>query len=306
MEKHLPFGHALSFSLLLLLMFSLSSCSREDVKANFIDPRLHKSVINTGFSDNVIEVQSENWSVAYVKDGQSGELLKDTDGQTIRIDEPRTAQLKDGWLELEKTKDNNLRMTLAENFSNDPREFFIGLQLEDQNQEMHFMQTRGEHYELLEADVSENKGSRKVYVSDEGCSTLLVRNNTNEVTNVDLSEIFSDVKSTSELLSTDYGAFDWIARSDSIVSLGSIVVGDNELWSEGVPFKEGVSTKPYKNIHSTKLEPYGSIVVKGEMQYLERSSEFTLTIKNVSSGNQFKVSGLWNQKIPLAPHIIFE
>lgn len=306
MKNLFQFRQLLSYSVLLMLLFSLSSCSKEDVKANFIDPRLHKSVINTGFTDNIIEVQSDKWSVAYVRDGQSGELLTDKDGQVIRIDEPRTVQLNEGWLELEKTLDNNLRISLGENFSSDPREFFIGLQFEDQNQEMHFVQTRGKHYELLEAEVSEIEGSRKIYVSEEGCSTILFTNNTNEETKIDLSGVFKDVKSTSELLSDDYGAFDWITKPDSIVSLGNIIIDGKVVWSEGVPFKEGKSTRGYKNIHSTNLEPYAKILVKGEMKYLERSSEFTVTIKNVSSGNLFKVKGIWNQKVPLAPHITFE
>lgn len=241
-----------------------------------------------------------------MKDGVSGELLKDIDGDPVRIEDARTLQIEDGWLELEKTVDHNLRITLAENFSNNPREFLIGLESEGQNEEIHFVQTRGERYEIIETEVSEIEGSRKVYLSDEDCKTILFENNSHEEKKLDLSDIFKDVKYTSELLSDDYGTFDWIADPGSLVFLDDIQLDGVILWSHGVPFKEGVSTTSYVNRHSTNLAPFSSLLVKGEMKYIERASEFALTIKNVASGNQFKVNGVWKQKVPIGPHFTFD
>lgn len=304
MKKSDQYRLFVTSSLFVLLLTSFVSCSKEEVKLSLIDPRFQELVIHTGFTDNVIEIQSDGWSVAYVKDGISGELLKDIEGKPIRIEDARTVQLQGGWLELEKTVDHKLRITLAENFSSDPREFSIGLESGNKNEEMRFVQTRGERYEIIDTEVSEIEGSRKVYLSEEG--TVLFENNSYEETFMDLSDIFKDVTYTSELLSEDYGTFDWINNPDSMVFLDDIQLDGAIVWSQGVPFKEGVSTSEYINRHSTNLAPFSSLLVKGEMKYIERTSEFTLTLKNVSSGNQFKVSGIWNQKVPITPHFIFD
>jgi hypothetical protein len=47
---------------------------------------------------------------------------------------------------------------------------------------------------------------------------------------------------------------------------------------------------------SVLIQTYTSIKVGGEIHYLERECLFTFTVKNLSSGNTFEISGTWKQK----------
>src|SRR5690606_2354125 len=125
--------------------------------------------LNTGFTDNGIPINAENWSVEYVKDAATGESLKDEDGKSIALHGVGAVELDAGWLKLEKKNgDNLLSISLKENFSNDPRKFTIGILADGKRDELSFVQMRGEGYAILKKEIIEVPGSRREYTSNEG------------------------------------------------------------------------------------------------------------------------------------------
>jgi len=289
-------------------MYSCTKENNEQVVIDLIDPQLKELVINTGFSDT-ISINGAVWSVAYVKDGLSGEQLKDAEGIPVQLDDIGTVKLADKWLELEKTDDNKLHITLLENFTDEPRNFVIGIQSENnQPQEMRFIQSRGEGYELIENDIVEIEGSRKIYISSEGCSTVTLVNNSDQEKKMETSVVFNDVKYSSEFSSDDYGAFDWIDKEDPFIFMDELMRDGAIVWADRVPYQKGIAFEDFMKPNGSKEEltirPNSTVVVSGEMEYLERSAEFTFTIKNKTSGNRFKIRGIWSQKVPLVSHTL--
>jgi len=296
---------------LVCVLLLLNSCTKENneqAEIDLIDPQLKKLVVKTGFSDTVT-IKSKTWSIAYVKDGMSGEPLKDANGIPIQLDDIGTVQLAEKWLELEKTNNNKLNITLLENFTDEPRNFVIGIQSEnDERQEMRFVQSRGEGYELIEKEIVEIEGSRKIYTSSEGCSTVTLVNNSDLEKKMETSVVFKGVKYSSEFSSDDYGAFDWIGKEDSLIFMDELMRDGYIVWADQVPYQKGIAFEDFMKPNGSKeeltLRPNSVVVVSGEMEYLERSAEFTFTIKNKTSGNRFKIKGIWSQKVPLTSHTL--
>ena len=298
-------------TILVAALFLLNSCSKEDNdrdEIHLIDPQLKELVLKTGLSEN-ITINSAAWSIGYVKDGMTGEMLKDADGIPMQLNDVGTVSLKDKWLELEKTTDNKLNMILLENFSDTPRNFIIGIQSENnESQEMRFVQSTAEGYELIEKEIVEIQGSRKIYTSSEGCSTITLVNNSDQEKKMETSVVFEGVKYSSEFSSEDYGAFDWIDKEDPLIFMDELMRDGDIVWSKTVPYQKGIAyenfIKPNESKEELTLRPNSTVVVSGEMEYLERSAEFIFTIKNKASGNRFKIKGIWSQKVPLVSHTL--
>lgn len=297
---------ALSFCSLIF-----SSCSKEEVapKEGLIAHDLKNISLNTGFADHVIPIKADRWAVSYVKDALTGELLKDSMGNALKLESAGTVKMEAGWLTLEKTASNELQLSLQENFSERPRNFVIGIQSSDKQDEMSFSQSRGDEYELIKKEIEEIAGSRKIYVSSEGCSSLIVRNDSDQEKNVETLEIFKDVKYSSEFSSNSYGAFDWIDKKDETIFMDELIIDDASHWQGKVPYVKGKTFENYikpGNSQTIALKPHRSLSIRGEFTYLERNCNYTFTIKNKNSGHRFNVKGTWKQKVPLISHTIIE
>lgn len=297
---------ALSFCSLIF-----SSCSKEDVapKEGLITQDLKNISLNTGFTDQVIPIKADRWAVSYVKDALTGELLKDSMGNALKLESAGTVKMDAGWLTLEKTASNELQLSLQENFSERPRNFVIGIQSSDKQDEMSFSQSRGDEYELIKKEIEEIEGSRKIYVSSEGCGSLIVRNDSDQEKNVETLEIFKDVKYSSEFSSNSYGAFDWIDKKDATIFMDELIIDDASHWQGKVPYVKGKTFENYikpGNSQTIALKPHRSLSIRGEFTYLERNCNYTFTIKNKNSGHRFNVKGTWKQKVPLISHTIIE
>ncbi|MDR2275424.1 MAG: hypothetical protein LBF27_31245 [Sphingobacterium sp.] len=298
----------LAFSFCLLIF---SSCSKEEVapKEGLIAQDLKNITLNTGFTDNVIPIKADSWAVSYVKDALTGELLKDSMGNALKLKSVGTVEMEAGWLTLEKTASNELKLSLQENFSDRTRNFVIGIQSSDKQEEMSFSQSRGDEYELIKKEIEEIAGSRKIYVSSEGCSSLTVRNDSDQEKNVETLEIFKDVKYSSEFSSNSYGAFDWIGKKDAAIFMDEVLIDDVSHWQGKVPYVKGKTFEDYikpGNSQTISLKPHRSLSIRGEFTYLERNCNYTFTIKNKNSGHRFNVKGTWKQKVPLISHTIIE
>lgn len=297
---------ALSFCLLIF-----GSCSKEDVapKEGLVAQDLKNITLNTGFTDHLIPIKADKWAVSYVKDALTGEILKDSMGNALKLESAGTVEMEAGWLTLEKTDRNELKLTLQENFSDRPRNFVIGIQSSDRQDEMSFSQSRGDEYELIKKEIDEIEGSRKIYVSSEGCSFLTVRNDTDQEKNVETHEIFRDVKYSSEFSSNSYGAFDWVDQKGATIFMDDVLIDGFSHWQGKVTYVKGKTFENYikpGNSQTVLLKPHRSLSVRGEFTYLERSCNYNFTIKNKNSGHRFTVRGTWKQKIPLTSHTIIE
>ena len=295
-----------SFCLLILI-----SCSKEGFhsKGGLIDPDFKAVNLETGINRNVIPIKADLWYVSYVKDALTGEMLRDSTGKKLKLEHTGTIEVDDGWLRLEKTANNELRLTLLENFSEQPRNFVIGILSADKQDEINFIQTRAEGYELVKKEIEEVKGSRKIYVSAEGCTAMTLKNSSNQERKVDITSIFKDVKYSSEFISESYGAFDWLKKADSSLFMDELMINGDVRWQGKVLYTKGKTFENYIKTGDKQellLRPYAHIAVRGEFKYLERTCNYIFTIKNKRSGHEFKVKGIWKQKVPLTPHTIME
>lgn len=290
-------------------LFLFYSCSKEDIsnKVELIDPSLKEIVINTGFTDNIITVKSNDWRISYIKDGLTKERLKDANGLPLQLETNGEILLKEGWLQLTKTADNTLSISLKENFTDNPRNFIIGIESGNRIEEMHFVQNRGERYELVKKEIQEIEGSRQIYRSSEGCKLISLSNGSNESINMETTSIYDDVKYRSTFSSTDIDAFNWIDTENSLLFMNEVLLDGSVVWEQQVAYKKGDTFTNYINNNTKQfllVRPYTNISLRGEIDYLERASNYTFTIKNKDSGHQFQIKGVWSQKIPVASHTI--
>ena len=296
----------LSIVLVTLLIVSMTSCYKDDSqpKIELVNSNYKDLQLNSGFINNGIPINAENWSVEYVKDAVSGEILLDTLGKPLILNALGSVELQSGWLKLEKKQvDNLLTITLKENFNAHPRKFLIGIVADGKRDELSFTQSRGEGYEIVKKKIIEVPGSRKEYTSDDGIHAITLSNNSSTAKKMETSVIFKDVNYLSEFSSEDYGAFNWINPKDSLISMDEVVREGATYWAAKVPYKNGQSLVPYFNGGSKEellVRPYTNVQVGGEMLYLERECLYTFTVKNLSSGTTFDISGKWKQKIPLS------
>lgn len=303
----LNYSKFLTTCLAAVLIVSMSACDKEDIgqKTELFSPDYKDIQVKTGFTDNGIEINAKEWSVAYVKDALSGKILQDKDGNPIVLNDVSLVEVAGNWLKLEKVATSNLlNISLKENFDLAPRKFVIGITANGSEDELSFTQTRGAGYEIVKKEIIEVPGSRKEFTSDEGCYTLTLSNNTATAKNMETTSIFKDVNYMSEFSSTDEDAFKWINAQDSLIFMGEILKDGATYWSKQVPYKEGKFFEPYINSGSKQallVQPYSNIQVKGEIKYLTRECQYTFTIKNQSSGHLFDISGTWKQKVPLSP-----
>lgn len=287
-------------------ILSIISCNKDDLNRNteLFNADYKDIQLNSGFSSNSIAIHSKEWSVAYVKDAFTGELLSDKEGNPAVLTAVGQVELMGSWLKLEKTDQNNLlTMSLKENFNRIPRKFSIGIVADGNQDELSFTQNRGETYEIIKKEIIEVPGSRKEYKSNEGCGIIQLNNHTSRAKNMETTSIFKDVKYISEFTSTDQDAFSWMNTPDSLIFMGEILKDGVTYWSKQVPYKEGRYLESYMNDGSKQevlVEPYTTIHVSGEISYLTRECIYTFTIKNKSSGHEFDISGVWKQKVPLS------
>lgn len=302
-----------SLTVLASLLVIFSGCSKSAMESSLelFEPDLKAVSLQSGVTDGLITMHADRWAVAYVKDTKSGTLLKDSSGVPLMLNGPGTAGLMAGWLTLEKTNDNQLKMNLRENFSNQARDFIIGISTDgNRKEEMHIIQTRAAGYELVKKDIREIDTSRKSYLSTEGCKNITLVNSTDQEKKMSTDEVFSHVQYSSTFTSDDYGAFDWLAANDSLIFMDDLLMDGSIIWSDQVVYRAGTNLVPYYEKGGAEgtltLRPYSTVQVSGKMQYVERTCKYTFTIKNKSSGNQFLITGTWKQKVPVIPHLRFE
>jgi hypothetical protein len=302
----LKYSKLLTATLIASLIVSMSSCNKDDSQPGIklVNPDYKDLQLSSGFVNNGISINAGDWAVEYVKDAVSGEMLLDKAGKPVALNSFGIVETQTGWLKLERNQaDNLLTLSLKENFSANPRKFLIGIIADGKRDELSFTQTRGEGYAIVKKEIIEVPGSRKEYTSDEGIQAITLSNGSSTARNMETSVIFRNVHYMSEFSSEYYGAFDWMNSQDSLIFMDEVVRAGATYWAAKVPYKKGIALEPYFNTGSKEeltVRPYTNVRVGGEVLYLERECLYTFTIKNLSSGHTFEISGTWKQKIPLS------
>lgn len=300
------FKHYFYFAVIAVTgVFLLGSCTKDenDFAVKLIDSSLKEIIINSGFSDEIIPIHSDDWSISYVKDTKSGELFKNSQGESLKLEDQGTVLLEGGWLTMAKTEDDELRITLLENFSDIARDFKIGILSGENREEIHFVQSRGDEYEIVGKVIEEIDGSRNIYRSDEGCTTIRLVNHSAQPMNMDVTEIYKGVQYMSDFSSDDYEAFGWVNNANSLVYMDDLKLDDHYFMLPPFEYKNGPSYVSFLDVNHSKeaflIAPHTTKTVSGMIEYLERTCRYALTIRNKSSGNQFEITGLLKQKIPI-------
>jgi hypothetical protein len=294
------------FLRLSLVLVLLLSCKKDDSKPKItLFSNDYKNLqLSSGLKNNSISINGADWSVEYVKDAASGKEFRDQAGQSVALKTSGSVELQNGWLKLErKQADDQLILSLKENLSANPRKFLIGILADGNRDELSITQTRGQGYAIVKKDITEVTGSRNEYTTDEGLYPITVTNNDFIAKYLDISEIFKDVKHMSEFSSEDDDAFSWVNTKDTSVFMQEIKKDGTIYWSQNVPYKKGQSFEPYVKMGSKiqgLVQANTTVRIRGKVTYLSRESHYTFTIKNLSSGNTFEVSGIWKQRVPIS------
>jgi hypothetical protein len=297
-------NHIVRLALLLVLLLG---CKKNDSQPELelFNPEYKDLQLKSGFKNDGITIKAADWSVEYVKDGLSGQMFLDKAGQPILLKTVGAVEIQNGWLKLEKTLANEqLILSLKENLSSKPRKIVIGILADGKRDQLSFTQTRGEGYAIVQKEITEIPGSRKEHTTNEGLHAITINNNAWVAKYIDITGIYKDVKYMSEFISHDVDAFNWVNTQDTLVAMDEILKDGAIYWSAKVPYKKGQSFQPYVTEEGSKIEilvkANTNVKVRGKIVYLSRECLYTFTIKNLSSGNTFEVSGIWKQKVPIS------
>src|SRR5690554_6856372 len=104
MQVTMKYSKLLTIIFTSIFIISISSCKKDDLqdKIELFNSDYQDLQLKTGFIDNGIPINAENWSVEYVKDAVSGEILKDKAGKQLALNTLGSVELLMGWLKLEK------------------------------------------------------------------------------------------------------------------------------------------------------------------------------------------------------------
>ena len=292
---------------LILLLLSIGSCKKKDLppEIKLFDSSYKDLKINSGFKNNNISIKGMDWSVEYVKDAATGEIFLDQAGLPVSLKVSGSVELQNGWLKLEKQEmKDQLTLSLKENLSANPRKFLIGILADGKRDQLAFTQSRGAGYAIVNKNITEIPGSRKENISNEGLHEITLTNNDFIGKNLDITEIFKDVKYMSEFTSANDDAFNWVNSKDTSIFMTDIRKENEVYWSRNVIYKKGQAFDPYVTIGISKIDMLvqanTTVRVRAKMIYLSRESNYNFTIKNLSSGHTFDVSGIWKQKVPIS------
>jgi len=283
---------------------SFASCTKTDESLPLIDDQYKDITVQSGFDNNSIKLASTGWTVAYVKDKSSEHYLLDSAGKNLQLLNTGNVVSQNGLLCLAKDSTGyGLSISLKENFSDEPRILLIGIDENGQRDAIQITQLKGSKYSLVDQEIRELDSLRKVYVTDEDCTSITLSNPSNEDKYFSDSALFKNVYSRSEFLSSAYGAFAWLPQnSDNQVHMTDLLLDGNIVWSDMVPYIEGESTKAFNSSRKSELlvKAHSNVDLTGNVTYCERTCKYTFTIKNEDTGFRFKISGLWHQKVPIS------
>lgn len=299
--------------LLAMLFLSLGtiylvSCSKND-DFKLVDPFYKTLEISCG-SDFEIPVLSNNWYIESVQEMPSGSNMLDKENNPLRLEGNGNVEAANGWLAFTRDQEGMFVMNLKENFDRlNERTFVICLNEAGRRDYVTVRQRAGTEYKLVKSEYKEIAEKREIYLSNKGCSNLILTNHLSQPVWEPSDYIFKDVVHSSEFESEDYGAFDWVPEQGVELSdVPHLNIDGYIRWSHITTYKKGLTTAPYikdiPNGNKILMQPYTTTYLKGEITYCKRICNYTFTIENAGTGTRFNVNGVWTQVVPIVSHII--
>lgn len=300
--------NTLACGLLFLSLLSWTACEN-DAPFSLVDPEVKTLQLRCG-QDVEIPVNSLSWQVESVKMLPDGQLLTDLEGRPIALEGNGKIEASNGWLALSRDKADALTIHLKENFNRAaPRQFEVCLNENGRRDYIAVTQQAAQAYRLVATRYEEMEEERDIYVSDRGCSSLILENPGPEAVWRSCSGIFKDVVESSEFTSDAYGAFDWMGEEAVEIAAPELLINDTIYWNKRVIYKEGLTTLPYiKDIEGGDrllLRPYTTYYLTGQITYCKRRCRYTFTLENEDSGSRFDIEGYWTQIVPICSHTTF-
>src|SRR5690606_28111770 len=139
-----------------------------------------------------------------------------------------------GFISLEKkaADPTKLYVSMAENFSQEPRRILIGIKDENTVRQIEITQNTASSYEVLEKVVQETANSLQINTVRLSGKTI-VNNTSNPITiNTSIREFFKEVTSTSEFTSPIIGTFEYVPSPDSLITMIPLVYQGVNYWDE--------------------------------------------------------------------------
>ncbi len=299
--------NTLAWGLLFLSALVWTSCAGDD-RFSIVDPTV-KTLETTCGGDVEIPVNSLSWQIESVKAMPEGRLLTDREGRPMALEGNGKVEASDGWLALSRDKADALTLHLKENFDRSaPRQFEICLNENGRRDYIRVIQKAAQAYRLVKTSYEELEEEREIYLSDRGCSSLILQNPGPEAVWRPCSGIFKDVVESSEFTSDEYGAFDWMGEEEAEIAAPDLLIDDAIYWNKRVLYKEGLTAVPYiKDIEAGNkllLRPYTTYYLTGQITYCKRRCRYTFTIENEDTGSRFDIHGYWTQIVPISSHTI--
>lgn len=302
------FIHNWGLALLFVSSGWFVSCDHDEVE--LVDVNYKALEVSCG-SDFTIPVLSDNWGIEYVKDVVSGQEISDKNGNSLALDGNGKVEASNGWLELSRNSNEAFVISLRENFdqSHERKLLICIIDKAGKRDYMSVVQHAGTEYQLVKSTYEEIEDLRTIYVSDKGCTSIVLNNPLSTEVWEPTGGIYKEVVETSMFESDDYGAFAWIPNEGLGVTVPDLII--NDTIRGGVYrclYKEGLTSVPYikdlSNGNKILMHPYSTLYLSGEITYCKRVCNYTFTIQNVGTGTQFDVSGVWTQIVPLSSHTI--
>lgn len=297
----------LVWGLLFLSLLGWTACDNDD-HFSLVDPEVKTFEIACG-QDFDIPVNSLSWQVESVKTLPDGQLLTDPEGRPLALEGNGKIEASNGWLALSRDKADALTIHLKENFNRSaPRQFEICLNENGRRDYITMTQRAAQAYRLVATRYEEMEEERDIYLSDRGCSPLILQNPGAEQVWRPTGSIFKDVVESSEFTSDEYGAFDWMGEEAPEISVPELLINDTIYWNNSVRYQEGLATVPYitdiERGNKLLLRPYATYYLSGKITYCKRRCRYTFTIENEDTGTRFDIHGVWTQIVPISSHTI--
>lgn len=295
---------------IIILTATVTSCA-DDAAVNLVLPE-NKNIEVYCFSEIEIPLLTNTWMIESVKEMPSGNILLDKENNPISLDGNETIESSNGWFTISSKDKNSFTVNLKENFDkSNARNLAICINQNGERDYVYITQKAGTAYELVESTFEEIESKREIYDSSKECQNLTLTNNTAIEEWQTYEKVYMNVIRYSEFQSDDYGAFDWMSADETEIIMPDLLIDGNVRDLKNTyTYKEGVTTEPYNggSYNGIQFEkkflvpPHGEIHLSGKMTYCKRIVNYTFTIRNITTGTQSDITGIWTQIVPIATH----
>ena len=286
----------------------LSSCEKEAEFKNVLVKEEKANIeTNTGFTDREVKMSSGSWKVVYVKNINPTHYLLDGGLQLMRLGSFGRVDCSLGFISLEKKSSDpdKLFISMTENLSNDPRRILIGIEDENSAREVEITQQKGNEYEWVKTEVKENTAARKIWKQKLPAVAIDNKATTPLTLTTPVKEFYKEAAFISDFTSDYYGTFDW--APDTLIGMAPFIYQGIKYWDAKVKYVKGKQTTAFM---ADATQPVNVVTpanskrsVFAEVTFISRECDYTITLKNKTTGFLATLVGRWKQTVPIKGEI---